>query len=100
LNRQTDQLQYAGIETLIAGPDSVTAFRKFWTKENLSFIGLPDPTHVLSNLYSQDVKLLKLGRLPAQVLIDKSGIIKFIHYGNSMKDIPPVDISSLKLLLN
>jgi len=34
------------------------------------------------------VNLFKLGRMPAQVLIDKEGIARFVHYGHSMSDIP------------
>jgi len=30
---------------------------------------------------------LKLGRLPAQLVIDKKGLIRFVHYGHSMSDI-------------
>jgi peroxiredoxin Q/BCP len=26
--------------------------------------------------------------MPAQVLIDRDGIARYVHYGNSMKDIP------------
>jgi len=29
-----------------------------------------------------------LGRMPAQVMIDKSGKVRFVHYGHSMADIP------------
>jgi hypothetical protein len=36
---------------------------------------------------------MKLGKLPAQMLIDKSGILKYVHYGKSMADIP--DISEI-----
>lgn len=39
-------------------------------------------------LYGQEVKLFKLGRLPAQMLIDKEGWVRFVHYGHSMTDIP------------
>jgi peroxiredoxin Q/BCP len=34
------------------------------------------------------VSLFKLGRLPAQVLIDKAGVARYAHYGHSMSDIP------------
>jgi len=27
--------------------------------------------------------------MPAQVLIDKAGMVRLAHYGNSMSDIPP-----------
>lgn len=56
--------------------------------EDFPFIGLPDPEHIIQRLYGQEVKTLKLGRLPAQVLVDKSGMIRYAHYGDSMADIP------------
>ncbi|MDF2571708.1 MAG: alkyl hydroperoxide reductase/Thiol specific antioxidant/Mal allergen, partial [Sporomusa sp.] len=31
---------------------------------------------------------IKLGRMPAQMLVDKVGILRYIHFGHSMKDIP------------
>ena len=51
------------------------------------------PTVVLSDhsvlkLYGQKVKLFKLGRMPAQMIIDKKGFLRFIHYGHDMSDIP------------
>ena len=39
-------------------------------------------------MYGQEVKPLKLGRMPAQVLVDKHGIVRYVHYGDSMADIP------------
>jgi len=26
--------------------------------------------------------------MPAQMVIDKQGVLRYVHYGNSMKDIP------------
>lgn len=75
-------------EIIVIGPEKAKSFREYWEKEDLPFIGLPDPEHVVLNLYGQEVKLFKLGRLPAQMLIDKSGKLRFVHYGNSMSDIP------------
>ena len=76
-------------EVIVAGPETAEAFREYWAKEDLPFIGLPDPEHRVLKLYGQEVKLFKLGRLPAQMLIDKSGKVRFVHYGHSMADIPP-----------
>ena len=75
-------------EILVAGPEKAEAFRDYWEKENLPFIGLPDPEHKVLKLYGQEVKIFKLGRMPAQLLIDKSGKVRFVHYGHSMADIP------------
>ncbi len=75
-------------EILVAGPEKAEAFKDYWAKENLPFIGLPDPEHKVLKLYGQEVKIFKLGRMPAQVMIDKSGKVRFVHYGHSMTDIP------------
>lgn len=75
-------------EILVAGPEDSEAFKKYWEKEKLPFVGLPDPEHKVLKLYGQEVKIFKLGRMPAQVLINKSGKVRFVHYGHSMMDIP------------
>jgi len=75
-------------EIIIVGPEDSESFRKYWLKEELPFLGLPDPAQRILKLYGQEVKLFKLGRLPAQMLIDKSGILRYVHYGHSMADIP------------
>ncbi len=75
-------------EIIVVGPENKAAFEQYWHKEKLPFIGLPDPIHQVANLYEQQVKLLKLGRLPALMVIDKEGKICYCHYGNSMQDIP------------
>ena len=31
--------------------------------------------------------MLKLGRMPALLVVDRKGIIRFAHYGHSMSDI-------------
>ena len=77
------------IEVVVVGPEDAKAFAAYYAKESLPFIGLPDPKHSVLKLYGQEVNLFKLGRMPAQVLIDKAGTARFIHYGHDMKDIPP-----------
>jgi peroxiredoxin len=76
------------VEVVVAGPEDARAFADYWRKESLPFVGLPDPTCSVLKLYGQEVKLFKLGRMPAQVLIDKAGVARFVHYGHDMKDIP------------
>ena len=88
LRRDYENFVKLDTEILVAGPENAEAFRKYWEKENLPFIGLPDPEHRVLKLYGQEVKLFKLGRLPAQMIIDQSGKVRFVHYGHSMMDIP------------
>ena len=75
-------------EIVAIGPEKPKTFWKYWFKEELPFVGLPDPEHTVLKLYGQRVSLFKLGRMPAQIIVDKEGDIRFIHYGESMKDIP------------
>jgi peroxiredoxin len=81
---------FAERDTLVVsiGPEDGVAFRRYWEKNGLPFSGLPDLNHKVLKLYGQEVKIFKLGRQPAQMLIDKMGILRFVHYGHSMKDIP------------
>jgi len=75
-------------EILVLGPEDQTAFAAYWQREQLPFVGLPDPKHSVLKLYGQEVNLFKLGRMPAQVMVDKAGRVRYIHYGHSMSDIP------------
>ncbi len=78
-------------EIIVVGPENAESFRKYWMKESLPFIGLPDPEHGVLKLYGQEVNLFKLGRMPAQMLIDTAGTLRYVHYGHSMMDIPSND---------
>jgi peroxiredoxin Q/BCP len=78
-----------GAEVVVVGPDSLEAFKAYWSKEHLPFVGLPDPEHRVAKLYGQQVKWLKLGRMPALVVVDRQGRVRFRHYGSAMSDIPP-----------
>lgn len=76
------------VEVVVVGPENAEGFAAYFEKEALPFIGLPDPKSSVLKLYGQEVNLFKLGRMPAQVLIDKAGIARYVHYGHDMKDIP------------
>lgn len=79
------------VEIIVLGPENASAFVRYWKAESLPFIGIPDPTHSVLKLYGQEINLLKLGRMPAQVLVDKEGVVRFVHYGHGMQDIPAND---------
>lgn len=36
----------------------------------------------------QEIKMLKGGRMPGLLVVDKEGIIQYAYYSDSMKDIP------------
>jgi len=39
-------------------------------------------------MLKQEIKPLKLGRMPALLIVDKQGIIRYAYYSDSMSDIP------------
>jgi len=78
-----------GAEILVVGPENRSAFAAYWEKNDLPFPGLPDPGHHVVKLYGQEIKLFKFGRMPAQVLVDRQGMTRYVHYGQYMSDIPP-----------
>lgn len=91
LRRDYDRFVAKDTEVVVVGPDTAVAFRNYWQEHNLPFIGLPDPKHTVLRLYGQEIKLFKFGRMPAQVVVDKSGAARYVHYGHAMSDIPKND---------
>ena len=88
LRHDYSQFVARDVEVVVVGPEDARAFADYWQKESLPFVGLPDARHSVLKLYGQEVKLFRLGRMPAQVLIDKAGVARFVHYGHDMSDIP------------
>jgi peroxiredoxin Q/BCP len=84
-------------QVVVVGPEDAKAFEAYWSANDLPFIGLPDPHASVLKLYGQEVNLFKLGRMPAQVIVDKTGQARFVHYSHSMSDIPE-DAEVLSLL--
>jgi peroxiredoxin Q/BCP len=78
-------------QVIVVGPEDAKAFVSYWHEHDLPFVGLPDPKASVLKLYGQEVNLFKLGRMPAQVIVDKAGMARFVHYGHDMSDIPSND---------
>jgi len=83
-----EEFRKRNIEIITIGPDSPKAFKEYWESHKLPFIGCPDNGSKVADKYYQEVNLFKLGRMPAEFIIDPDGIIRFVHYGDSMSDIP------------
>lgn len=88
LRRDYAEFVKRGAEIIVVGPEGENAFKSYWKKEDLPFVGLPDPKASVLKLYGQEVSLFKLGRMPAQVVVSRQGKVRFVHYGHSMSDIP------------
>jgi peroxiredoxin Q/BCP len=88
LRQDYDQFEARDAEVVVLGPEDAKAFQNYWEKHDLPFVGLPDKKHTVLKLYGQQIKIFKFGRMPAQVVVDKQGVARYIHYGHDMTDIP------------
>lgn len=88
LRQDFQQFVDRDVKVIVLGPDSSEAFKKYWQDNDLPFTGLPDPRASVLKLYGQEINLFKLGRMPAQLIVNKEGKVRFVHYGHSMADIP------------
>ncbi len=95
-----DKFEELDTVVVVIGPEDAASFQSYWSNNNLPFIGLPDPRHSVLKLYGQEVNLFKLGRMPAMVVIDMASVVRFVHYGHSMSDIPANEdvLKTLQLL--
>lgn len=75
-------------EILALGPDGPNAFKRYWTENEMPFPGIADIRSRVADQYYQEVNLFKFGRMPALLVIDLQGVIRYLHYGDSMADIP------------
>jgi peroxiredoxin len=91
LRQDYDRFAERDTAVLVVGPENARQFAEFFGKRDLPFTGLPDPKSTVLKKYGQETKIFKLGRMPAQVLVDKQGIARYVHYGNSMSDIPQTE---------
>jgi len=88
LRQDFSEFEKRGTTILVVGPEPAAAFAAYFKANHLPFIGIPDPAHQVLKLYGQEIKIFKYGRMPAQVLVDKTGTARFVHYGHDMSDIP------------
>ena len=75
-------------EVIAIGPEKEKTFTNWWQKHQMPFTGIADPEHRVANVYGQEVKALRLGRMPELVVIEKKGYMRFKHQGKAMSDIP------------
>jgi len=88
LRDEYDQFIRTNTTIVVIGPENEAAFKRYWQENELPFIGLPDSSHQVLKLYGQEVNLFRLGRMPAMLIIDQTGKIRYVHYGKAMSDIP------------
>ena len=91
LRQRYNEYVHRNAEIVVIGPEDQDTFVRHWRRESFPFVGVPDPDHEVADLYGQEVNLLKLGRMPTLIVIDRHGRVRFQHHGDSMRDIPDDD---------
>lgn len=91
LRQDYDRYKALGTEVIVIGPEGPKVFGAYFQENDLPFTGLPDPRGSVLRRYGQEVNLFKFGRMPAQVIVDRQGIARYVHYGKAMSDIPEND---------
>lgn len=91
------RFQDRGASVVVVARHSSKEMRAFWEKNRLPFLGVPDPDAAIGPVYGQEWKLLRLGLMPALLVLDSSRKVLFSHYSSGMSDIPSNDtvLSSL-----
>ncbi len=89
MRQDYDQFVARNAAVLVVGPDGPRSFQNYWQENDMPFPGLADLRSRVAARYEQEVNLFKLGRMPALFVIDRQGVIRYAHYGDTMQDIPP-----------
>jgi peroxiredoxin len=84
-----DQFLARKAQIIVIAPHDSEKVKAYWEKEKLPYVGVPDPDGILGKLYKQEWNLIKLGRMPALFVVDRSGLLAFVYYSKDMADIPP-----------
>lgn len=75
-------------QIVVFAPHEPETVKAYWQKEDLPFIGVPDPDGQLGKRFGQEWHLFKLGRMPAMLIVDPKGTVIFSQYAKHMADIP------------
>jgi peroxiredoxin len=75
-------------EVIAVVPEDARAFSEFWDVEKIPFIGIPDSRHIIADHFGPKVNPNKLSQMPALIVIDEEGRIRYQHYAEETSDIP------------
>lgn len=76
-------------EVIVVCPETAASAERRFKASSLPFPFICDPAHELAETYGQQRSWRAMGFLPAQFLICKRGIVRFVEYGRSTWDVTP-----------
>jgi len=75
-------------EIIVITQDGTHTIKRYWQENDIHFNGVTDYKSKVAEAYHQPVDAFDLGKLPAVFIVDKGGTIRYMHYGETMSDIP------------
>ncbi len=87
LHQDIDKFESKKIRVVAICPDKESDIEKFIDDNNILFDMVSDRSHSIADKYGQQVNIFKLGRMPAQIMLDKNKEVIFKHYASNMKNI-------------
>ena len=75
-------------EIIVITQDGTHTVKRYWQENDIHFNGVTDYKSKGAEMYHQPVDMFDLGKMPAVFIVDKGGLIRYVHYGESMSDIP------------
>ena len=88
LGKEIDKLRELQTEIYAITADRFQNARRLELRYAKKFPIFFDRKHEVVRLLKQEVKIFKLGRLPAVLIVDVEGTIKWAYYGSDYRDIP------------
>ncbi len=87
LHKEKKEFDKRNIKVVSICPENIEKIERFLSSENIDLELVADPKHIIADEYNQQVKIFKLGRMPAQIILNNKGEKIFEHFANSMRDI-------------
>jgi peroxiredoxin len=88
LRQDYHEFQQRDAEIVAIGPDKPERIAEHWSSNAIPFPGLADPDKDVLKDLGQEFRLLKFGRMPSVMILDRHGNLAYVHRGNSANDIP------------
>lgn len=92
LQQKLDFLKQQKIAVAVVVPDKKAKLDKYLANNPLDLNFVLDDKHQVADKYQQEVKLLRLGRMPAQIVLNNQLKPVYQHFAKSMADIVAEEI--------